>query len=142
MRPFPVQYRFRHADAWPCLNGPDSLRLMANLDVFACRGRNGAPRAAEVESLYLAAFQGKPHYEPQERAAQDARLYASLMSRRDLMIVFARVRQGGTLAGLAYGHPWRWADQASDWAGQLRDRLGGAAASLEDRFAVYLLNAR
>jgi ribosomal protein S18 acetylase RimI-like enzyme len=112
---------------------------MVNLDVFACRGRNGVPRAAEVESLYSAAFHGKPHYEPQERAAQDARLYVSLTPRRDLMTVFARVRQAGTLAGLAYGHPWRWAEQADDWAGQLRERLGDAAASLEDRFAVYLL---
>ena len=45
----------------------------------------------------------------------------------------------GQLAGFAYGHGWRWAEQADDWAAQLKDRLGDAADRLDGRFAVYLL---
>ena len=110
---------------------------MAGADVAVRRGRDRVPSAAEVESLYFAAFHGEPLYETREVAAHYAQLYASLVSRPDLVTVL--VHQDGELAGLAYGHPWRWAEQVDDWAGQLRERLGGAADSLEGRLAVYLL---
>lgn len=93
----------------------------------------------EVEALYFAAFHAAPLHESQETARQFARLYGWLASRPDLVTVFTRTRRDGDLAGLAYGHPWHWAEQADEWAVQLRERLGADATSLEDRFAVYLL---
>lgn len=107
-------------------------------DIVVCHGRDGAPGVAEVESLYFAAFHGKPLYETQETASHYAQLYGSLVSQSDFVTVF--IRKYGELGGLAYGHPWRWAEQADARAAQLRDRLGfQAAASLEGGFAVYLL---
>ncbi|MBO0801598.1 MAG: GNAT family N-acetyltransferase [Nocardiopsaceae bacterium] len=93
----------------------------------------------EIESLYFAAFHGPPLYESREAARSFAQLYGWLLPRPDLVTVFSRTRQGAELAGIAYGHPWRWAEQSDEWAAQLRERLGESAASLEGRFAVYLL---
>jgi ribosomal protein S18 acetylase RimI-like enzyme len=97
------------------------------------------PSAAEVESLYYTATYGSPLRESRVTAAGYARLYAALLRRPDLEAVAGRT-SCGQLAGFAYGHGWRWAEQTDDWAVQLRDRLGAAAADrLDGRFAVYLL---
>ena len=101
-------------------------------------GPDQVPSAAEVELLYYAATCGCPLRESRATAAGYARLYAALLRRPDLEAVAARAG-GGQLAGFAYGHGWRWAEQDDDWAAQLRERLGGAAGLLDGRFAVYLL---
>ena len=101
-------------------------------------GPGQVPSAAEVESLYYAATCGSPLHESRAAAAGCARLYAALLRRPDLEAVAAR-NGGGQLAGFAYGHGWRWAEQTDDWADQLQERLGGAAGRLDGRFAVYLL---
>jgi ribosomal protein S18 acetylase RimI-like enzyme len=101
-------------------------------------GPGQVPNAAEVESLYYAATCGSPLRESRATAAGHARLYAALLRRPDLEAVAARV-PGGQLAGFAYGHGWRWAEQTDDWAVQLKDCLGGAADRLDGRLAVYLL---
>lgn len=107
------------------------------IQVFRC-GPRQVPSAAEVESLYYAATCGSPLHESRATAAGYARLYAALLRRPDLEAVAARAA-GGQLAGFAYGHGWRWAEQADDWAAQLKERLGGAADRLDGRFAVCLL---
>ena len=101
-------------------------------------GPREVPSAAEVESLYYAATCGSPLHESRATAAGCARLYAALLRRPDLEAVAAR-DQRGQLAGFTYGHGWRWAEQADDWAAQLKERLSGAAGRLDGRFAVYLL---
>ena len=101
-------------------------------------GPGQVPSAAEVESLYYAATCDRPLRESRAAAAGYARLYAALLRRPDLEAVAAR-SGGSQLAGFAYGHGWRWAEQADDWAAQLQERLGGAAGLLDGRFAVYLL---
>ncbi|HUC26488.1 MAG TPA: GNAT family N-acetyltransferase [Streptosporangiaceae bacterium] len=112
---------------------------MASAELTVCNGPAGAPGVAEVESLYFAAFNAEPLCESRATSAQFSRLYGFLVSRADLVSVFTRAPHSGELVGLAYGHPWRWAEQTDDWAAQLRDRLGDAASGLEGRFAVYLL---
>jgi ribosomal protein S18 acetylase RimI-like enzyme len=112
---------------------------MADREIRVARcGPGQVPSAAEVELLYYAATCGCPPRESRAAAAGYARLYAALLRRPDLEAVAAR-SGGGQLAGFAYGHGWRWAEQADDWAAQLQERLGGAAALLDGRFAVYLL---
>ena len=101
-------------------------------------GPREVPSAAEVESLYYAATCGTPLHESRVTAAGYARLYAALLRRPDLEAVAAR-DPGGQLAGFAYGHGWRWAEQTDDWAAQLKDRLAGESDRLDGRFAVYLL---
>ena len=101
-------------------------------------GPREVPSAAEVESLYYAATCGSPLHESRATAAGYARLYAALLRRPDLEAVAARDPHG-QLAGFTYGHGWRWAEQADDWAAQLKERLAGAADRLDGRFAVYLL---
>jgi ribosomal protein S18 acetylase RimI-like enzyme len=96
------------------------------------------PSAAEVEVLCFAGTCGRPPHESRATAAGYARLYAALLRRPDLEAVAARAASGH-LAGFAYGHGWRWAEQADDWAVQLRESLGVAADRLDGRFAVYLL---
>ena len=110
-------------------------REIPGVQVYRC-GLRQVPSAAEVESLYHAATCGHPLRESRATAAGYARLYAALLRRPDLEAVAARAA-GGQLAGFAYGHGWRWAEQDDDWAAQLRDRLGGAAPQLDGRFAVY-----
>lgn len=110
---------------------------IGEVEVFC--GQDGAPGTHEVESLYFAAFHGPPLNESRETARQFAQLYRWLVARRDLVTVCTRTRQDRVLAGIAYGHPWFWAEQSDNWAGTLRELLGEAAASLEGRFAVYLL---
>jgi ribosomal protein S18 acetylase RimI-like enzyme len=105
--------------------------------IFRC-GPAQVPSAAEVESLCYAAACGHRLRESRAAAAGYARLYAALLRRPDLEAVAARTA-GGQLAGFAYGHGWRWAEQTDDWAAQLRERLGGAAGRLDGQFAVYLL---
>ena len=117
---------------------------MANLGIQVARcGRGQVPSAAEVGALYYAATCGRPLRESRAAAAGCARLYAARLRRPDLEAVAARApaarAPAGRLAGFAYGHGWRWAEQADDWAVQLKDRLGGAAGCLDGRFAVYLL---
>jgi ribosomal protein S18 acetylase RimI-like enzyme len=112
---------------------------MAISEVAVRYGQDGAPSVEEVESLYFAAFHGPPLDESRETARQFAQLYGWLLSRPDLVTVFTRDDRDGALAGLAYGHPWHWVEQSDNWAGILRQRLGEAAASLDGRFAVYLL---
>jgi ribosomal protein S18 acetylase RimI-like enzyme len=112
---------------------------MAITEVTVCYGRNGVPGAEEVESLCFAAFGAAPLYESREAARESGQLYDGQLSRSDLVTVFTRKSQGGELAGLAYGYPWRWAEHVNEWSDQLRERLGGVAADLEGRFAVYLL---
>jgi ribosomal protein S18 acetylase RimI-like enzyme len=112
---------------------------MPDRDIRVARcGPGEVPSAAGVESLYHAATCGHPLRETRATAAGYARLYAALLRRPDLEAVAARAA-GGQLAGFAYGHGWRWAEQADDWAAQLQERLGGAAGLLDGRFAVYLL---
>ena len=108
-------------------------------EAVVCYGPDGVPGAEEIETLCFAAFGAAPLHESRETASESARLYDALTSRPDLITVFVRKSQGGELAGLAYGYPWHWAEHVSDWAGQLSERLGEAAASLEETFAVYLL---
>ena len=105
--------------------------------VLRC-GPRQVPSAAEVGSLYYAATCGSPLRESRAAAAGCARLYAARLRRPDLEAVAARAASG-QLAGFAYGHGWRWAEQADDWAVQLKDRLGGAADRLDGRLAVWLL---
>jgi ribosomal protein S18 acetylase RimI-like enzyme len=100
------------------------------------RPSRGADRRSSEVALFEA-FQGEPLYETRDTALHYAKLYGWLLSRPDLVIVF--VNHDGELAGFAYGHLWRWAEQADDWSVELRERLAEAAASLEGRFAVYLL---
>lgn len=112
---------------------------MADREIRVSRcGPGQVPSAAEVELLYYAATCGCPLRESRAAAAGSARLYAALLRRPDLEAVAAR-SGAGQLAGFAYGHGWRWAEQADDWAAQLQERLGGAAGLLDGRFAVYLL---
>ena len=112
---------------------------MADLGIQVARcGRGQVPSAAEVGALYYAATCGRPLRESRAAAAGCARLYAARLRRPDLQAVAARA-PAGRLAGFAYGHGWRWAEQADDWAAQLKDRLGDAADRLDGRFAVYLL---
>ncbi len=112
---------------------------MADPDIRVARcGPGQVPSAAEVGSLYYAATCGRPLRESRAAAAGCARLYAARLRRPDLQAVAARP-PAGQLAGFAYGHGWRWAEQADDWAAQLKDRLGGAADRLDGRFAVCLL---
>jgi ribosomal protein S18 acetylase RimI-like enzyme len=112
-------------------------RVIPEIEVFRCSPRP-VPSAAEVESLYYAATCGSPLRGSRATAAGCARLYAALLRRPDFEAVAARAA-GGQLAGFAYGHGWRWAEQADDWAVQLKERLGGAADRLDGRFAVCLL---
>lgn len=112
---------------------------MAITGVTVSRGGDGAPGVAEVESLYFAAFHEAPLRESRDVARSFAQLYGWLISRPDLITVFTRARLSGELTGLAYGHPWNWAEQSDEWASQLRNRLGNAAGILEGRLAVYLL---
>ena len=105
--------------------------------VLRC-GPRQVPSAAEVGSLYYAATCGSPLRESRATAAGYARLYAARLRRPDLEAVAARPA-GGQLAGFAYGHGWRWAEQTDDWAVQLKDRLGGAGEHLDGRFVVWLL---
>jgi ribosomal protein S18 acetylase RimI-like enzyme len=112
-------------------------RVVPEISVSRCAPRQ-VPSAAEVESLYYAATCGSPLHESRATAAGYARLYAALLRRPDLEAVAARAASG-QLAGFAYGHGWRWAEQADDWAVQLREHLGGAADRLDGRLAVYLL---
>jgi ribosomal protein S18 acetylase RimI-like enzyme len=102
-------------------------------------GPDGVPDPHEVESLYYAAFSGEPLRESRDVATQFAQLYGFLATRHDLVTAFQRAQQGGGLAGLAYGHPWRWAEQSDAWSRELWDRLGDKAEQIEARFAVYLL---
>ena len=117
--------------------GPGAAMADPQTRVFRC-GPGQVPNAAEVESLYYAATSGSPLRESRATAAGHARLYAALLRRPDLEAVAARAGRG-QLAGFAYGHGWRWAEQTDDWAVQLKDCLGGAADRLDGRFAVYLL---
>jgi len=112
-------------------------RATPEIKVFRC-GPQQVPSAAEVEVLCFAATCGRPLHESRATAAGYARLYAALLRRPDLEAVAARATSGH-LAGFAYGHAWRWAEQADDWAVQLRESLGAAADRLDGRFAVYLL---
>ena len=112
---------------------------MANLGIQVARcGRGQVPSAAEVGSLYYAATCGRPLRESRARPPG-----APGCTRPGCGGPISRPwRPGppaGQLAGFAYGHGWRWAEQADDWAVQLKDRLGGAAGCLDGRFAVYLL---
>ena len=112
-------------------------RATPEIKVFRC-GPQQVPSAAEVEVLCFAATCGRPLHESRTTAAGYARLYAALLRRPDLEAVAARAASGH-LAGFAYGHGWRWAEQADDWAVQLREGLGAAADRLDGRFAVCLL---
>lgn len=112
-------------------------RATPEIKVFRC-GPQQVPSAAEVEVLCFAATCGRPLHESRATAAGYARLYAALLRRPDLEAVAARAASGH-LAGFAYGHGWRWAEQADDWAVQLRESLGAAADRLDGRFAVSLL---
>ncbi len=112
-------------------------RAIPEIQVARC-GPRQVPSAAEVESLYYAATCGSPLHESRATAAGYARFYAARLRRPDLQAVAARAASG-QLAGFAYGHGWRWDEQADDWADQLRERLGGAADHLDGRFAVCLL---
>ncbi len=107
------------------------------IPVLRC-GPGQVPSAAEVGSLYQAAGCGSPRDGSRVAAARYARVYAARLRRPDLEAVAARTGRG-QLAGFAYGHGWRWAEQADDWAVQLQDRLGHAADRLDGRFAVSLL---
>ena len=112
---------------------------MADREIRVSRcGPGQVPSAAEVESLYYAATCDRPLRESRAAAAGYARQYAALLRRPDLEAVAARDPRG-QLAGFTYGHGWRWAEQADDWAAQLKERLAGAADRLDGRFAVYLL---
>ena len=112
---------------------------MADLTIQVARcGPGQVPSAAEVGALYYAAACGCPLRESRAAAAGCARLYAARLRRPDLQAVAARA-PAGQLAGFAYGHGWRWAEQSDDWAAQLRDHLGGAADRLDGRLAVDLL---
>jgi ribosomal protein S18 acetylase RimI-like enzyme len=112
-------------------------RTTPEIQLFRC-GPRQVPSAAEVEVLCFAGTCGRPPHESRATAAGYARLYAALLRRPDLEAVAARAASGH-LAGFAYGHGWRWAEQADDWAVQLRESLGAAADRLDGRFAVYLL---
>jgi ribosomal protein S18 acetylase RimI-like enzyme len=112
-------------------------RATPEIQLFRC-GPRQVPSAAEVEVLCFAGTCGRPPHESRATAAGYARLYAALLRRPDLEAVAARAASGH-LAGFAYGHGWRWAEQADDWAVELRDSLGAAADRLDGRFAVYLL---
>src|SRR5712672_730195 len=112
-------------------------RAIPEIQVFRC-GPRQVPSAAEVAVLCYAAACGSPLHASRATAAGYARLYAALLRRPDLEAVAARAASGH-LAGFAYGHGWRWAEQADDWAVQLRESLGAAADRLDGRFAVYLL---
>lgn len=46
---------------------------------------------------------------------------------------------GRTLAGIAYGHTWRWPDEDYPWATELSERLGDAAGLLDGSTALCLL---
>jgi GNAT superfamily N-acetyltransferase len=64
-----------------------------------------------------------------------AQVYRAAVARA--VVVTATVED--ELAGLAYGTPWRWDDERSGWALELRERLGDGADRLEGTFAVTLL---
>ncbi|OIV35537.1 hypothetical protein BIV57_20965 [Mangrovactinospora gilvigrisea] len=98
------------------------------------------PGEGDVEELYLAAASLPPLGEGRATARLFAALYREALQDRDDVTV-ATAEVGGALAGLAYGHPWRWAEQDGDpWAGQLRARLGpDAAERLDGAFALHLL---
>jgi GNAT superfamily N-acetyltransferase len=97
----------------------------------------GMPSPTEVERLWLAASAPPPLSEPPSTASLYAQLYA--LSQAMPGVVAVSSRREGELVGLAYGYPFTWASATDPWSLQLRDRLGEAAAAIEDSFALVLL---
>ncbi|MFZ0530080.1 MAG: GNAT family N-acetyltransferase [Propionicimonas sp.] len=95
------------------------------------------PGPEEVAQLYALASSGPPLFESADVAAMLATLYDLSLDREDLLVVEAR--KAGELIGFGYGHPWRWAEQTDEWSAALKAGLGGAAAELDDAFAVQLV---
>jgi ribosomal protein S18 acetylase RimI-like enzyme len=108
-----------------------------SLQLTAGRTADAAPTPEEVADLYAAATAGPPLSEPRAQADGYGELFRYVLTRADL--AWAAARRDGALVGFAYGHDWRWERQPDPWSRTLSDRLGTAAALLEDSFAVYVL---
>jgi ribosomal protein S18 acetylase RimI-like enzyme len=95
--------------------------------------RGAGPDPLAVRDLYRRA--SAPLGERPTVADVYAQVYRSSVAHA--VVVAATVED--ELVGLAYGTPWRWAEERYPWAVELHERLGDAAGRIEGAFAVTLL---
>ncbi|EKU46889.1 MULTISPECIES: hypothetical protein [Brevibacterium] len=97
------------------------------------------PPPSEVGDLYGAAAAEPPLNEDRKYALLFADVYEASVRKGQVLAALARSAEDGRLRAIAYGHFWAWAEQAYEWAYELRESLGDAAPVLEWTFALNLL---
>ncbi len=76
---------------------------------------------SEVGDLYGAAAAEPPLNEDRKYALLFADVYEASVRKGQVLAALARSAEDGRLRAIAYGHFWAWAEQAYEWAYELRE---------------------
>ena len=95
------------------------------------------PPPAAVARVYAAAAATAPLSSDPSMVRAFAALYAWARALPGAASVTAR--DGAELVGFGYGYSWDWDSMTDSWSHELRERLGAAAATIEESFSVVLL---
>ena len=95
------------------------------------------PPPAAVARVYAAAAATAPLSSDPSMARAFAALYSWARALPGAASVTAR--DGAELVGFGYGYSWDWDSMTDPWSHELRERLGAAAAAMDESFSVVLL---
>jgi GNAT superfamily N-acetyltransferase len=110
---------------------------LTNMDVEVTAEPEQMPAPSEVEALLAAASARLGPSDAAALAQASARMYS--WARAIPGAATASVHDDDRLVGFGYGYSWDWTSMSDAWSVRLADRLGAAAAALNNSFSVVLL---